>query len=233
MKILAADDNPIELSVVKNLLERWGYEVLTASDGLRALSLLRAPEPPRLAILDWMMPGINGIEVCRQLRSNPSCRAPYLILLTGRSQAKDLTAALDAGADDYIAKPFQVEELRARTQVGCRLLALQDNYLKHERLTGVLHTAAAVCHELNQPLQALVTAAQLLSAEITQNGCQRELVLTIHDSASRLGAITRRLMNITHAESQAYLGRPGQILDLHRSARCESDRVAGPNPAHP
>ena len=152
MKVLAAEDNPIFQSMLRNLLVKWGYEVVSAQDGNEAWSILQAEDPPRLAILDWMMPGMDGVEVCRRLRAAE--REPYIyaLLLTARTDSLDLVEGMDAGADDYLKKPFNALELRARLRAGHRIVDLQAQLLlarealreqaTHDGLTGLLNRSA-------------------------------------------------------------------------------------------
>ncbi len=126
MKILVADDDAVYRRELELLLAEWHYEVVTAADGLQAVRALEGEDAPRLAILDWMMPGKDGLEVCRQLRSAPTEPYTYVLLLTVRGEKRDVVAGLEAGADDYLAKPFDAAELRARLRAGRRILALQE-----------------------------------------------------------------------------------------------------------
>ncbi len=125
MKVLIADDDPVFRRVLEVSLAAWGYEVVTADNGAQACQLLQGAEAPRLAILNWMMPEMDGIDVCRRLRGQPTPTPPYLILLSGRGHSDDIVAGLIAGANDYITKPFDRDELRARVGVGVRVLELQ------------------------------------------------------------------------------------------------------------
>jgi two-component system, cell cycle response regulator len=126
MKILVADDNPVFQNVLKSMLQSWGYEVVLASDGAEAWTMLQEAGSPRLAILDWMMPGLDGVEVCRRVRNNFSINYVYVLILTAKTQGEDLLAAMDAGADDYVTKPFKSQELRARLRAGCRIIELEE-----------------------------------------------------------------------------------------------------------
>jgi sigma-B regulation protein RsbU (phosphoserine phosphatase) len=125
MKVLVAEDDPISRGLVHALVERWGHEPVEAEDGVEALAALRNPDPPRIALLDWMMPGIDGVELCRLVRRDASQDPPYVILLTARHDSQDIVDGLRAGANDYITKPFEREELHARVQVGVRVVELQ------------------------------------------------------------------------------------------------------------
>ncbi len=126
MKILVAEDQSVSRHIVAANLRKWGYEVIAVEDGTRALEVMQGIAAPNLAILDWSMPGIDGIEICRQIRTGPQTRANYLILLTARKGQADKIHGLESGADDYVTKPFDRGELRARVQVGIRVLELQQ-----------------------------------------------------------------------------------------------------------
>lgn len=127
MKILVADDEPVSLYLVKSTLLQQGYDITVCHDGLQALNALRAEGAPRLAILDWMMPTLDGPEVCQQLRAAGKVQPLHLILLTVKGQSRDIVTGLQSGADDYITKPFDPQELVARVAVGRRLVELQHN----------------------------------------------------------------------------------------------------------
>ena len=130
MKILVAEDDAVTRKLLAATLERLGWEVITASDGSAAWDALEAlggKNAPDVVVLDWMMPGMDGIEVCRKLRSTPGFEFIYIILLTSRSEKEDLAMGLMAGANDYIAKPFHPIELESRVRVGQRMAKLQRN----------------------------------------------------------------------------------------------------------
>lgn len=125
MKILIADDDSVSRQVLVRALAQWGYELIVCCDGEDAWAALQVEEPPPLAILDWMMPGLDGVDICRRVREQQRPDPIYLIMLTARNEKQDLVAALRAGADDYITKPFDYDELRVRVQVGARIVKLQ------------------------------------------------------------------------------------------------------------
>jgi sigma-B regulation protein RsbU (phosphoserine phosphatase) len=125
MQILVAEDQTVSRRILEASLRKWGYEVKGVEDGTRAWEILQGEEAPQLAILDWLMPGMDGIEICRQIRLRPQTQSVYIILLTARSGREDKIHGLEAGADDYITKPFDRDELRAPVQVGIRVLELQ------------------------------------------------------------------------------------------------------------
>jgi sigma-B regulation protein RsbU (phosphoserine phosphatase) len=126
MQVIIAEDDRVTGEILARTLKRWNYETALVGDGLLALERLRAATEPTLAILDWMMPGMDGPDVCRRVREELPLANMYLLLVTARESRGDVVAGLDAGADDYIIKPFDPEELRARVAVGIRVLGLQQ-----------------------------------------------------------------------------------------------------------
>jgi sigma-B regulation protein RsbU (phosphoserine phosphatase) len=145
MKILVAEDQTVSRRILEASLRKWGYEVEGVENGTRAWEILQGEEAPQLAILDWLMPGMDGIEICRQIRLRPQTQPVYIILLSARSGREDKIHGLQAGADDYITKPFDRDELRARVQVGIRVLELQG----------------ALAHRVRQLEEALSRVKQL------------------------------------------------------------------------
>jgi CheY-like chemotaxis protein len=133
MRILIAEDDPVSRKVLQTTLTKWGHEVLVADNGLEALQILQGDNTPRLALLDWMMPQMEGLEVVQRIRDGGAKPLPYLIMLTARADKESLVQGLDAGADDYITKPFDRDELRARLQVGCRMVELHSLLLNRAR----------------------------------------------------------------------------------------------------
>ena len=129
MQILVVDDDPITLHMVVSRLRQWGYEVVSCADGESAWKLLEEGTNPQMAIVDWMMPGMNGPELCQKLRERPDRPYVYFILLTGRSKPEDLIVGLDSGADDYLTKPFHLGELDARLRAGKRIVDLQNELI--------------------------------------------------------------------------------------------------------
>jgi CheY-like chemotaxis protein len=127
MKILIAEDDPISRKFLENLLGKWGHEAVVVPDGAQAWEALQAPDAPQLAILDWMMPGMDGLEVARRVRETPAMRMTYLILVTARGEKEDIVAGLEAGANDYVTKPYDRNEMRARVGVGVGMVELQQS----------------------------------------------------------------------------------------------------------
>ena len=135
MRILIADDDRMSTLMLGRTLAQWGFEVVVAHDGNAAWEVIAGDQPPALAIVDWMMPGLDGLELCRRIRATSHRPVVYVILLTARTAVQDLVAGLEAGADDYLRKPFDPDELRARIHVGQRTLALIASI---KQLTGLL-----------------------------------------------------------------------------------------------
>ena len=125
MRVLIAEDDPVSRRLLEVFLAKWGYQVVVAEDGDQAWGILQQPDSPRLVVLDWMMPGLSGPELCRQIRSQGQEPYTYVLLLTARSQKQDLIAGMEAGADDYLTKPFDAQELNVRLRAGRRILELQ------------------------------------------------------------------------------------------------------------
>src|SRR6266498_2836943 len=131
MKILVADDDALTRRLLLALLGKLGHEVEAVEDGEAAWKVLERAAPPALAILDWVMPGLNGLEVCQKLRAQPAKSRTYVLLLSARSERHDVIAGLDAGADDYLIKPFDPMALLARLRVAQRIIAYQQDLQAH------------------------------------------------------------------------------------------------------
>lgn len=158
MKTLIADDDALSRRVLESILGKMEHEVITARNGTEAWEILQANDGPCLAILDWMMPGMRGIEICDQLRRGPRSSAVYVILLTARGGKKDIVQGLEAGADDYLVKPFDRNELIARVRVGIRVVELKQTLADRiqaletamsdiKTLQGIL-TVCSHCHSV-------------------------------------------------------------------------------------
>ena len=126
MRVLIADDSMISRRLLQAALQQWEYQVVVACDGTEAWEELQKENPPKMAILDWMMPGLSGPDVCRRVREKASEHYTYILLVTSRSHREDLIEGMEAGADDYITKPFDQNELKVRLGPGRRIVELQD-----------------------------------------------------------------------------------------------------------
>ena len=216
IRVLAAEDNPVFQSMLRTMLTRWGYEVVIARDGLEAWNVLSRDDTPRLAILDWMMPGIDGVEVCRRVRSAGAEPYIYILLLTARTDSQDLVEGMEAGADDYLTKPFNAHELRVRLRAGCRILDLQAQLLDarealreqatHDGLTkllnrnavlDVLHNEVARCEREQQPLSVLMVDLDRFKAindshgHVTGDAVLREVARRMREASRRYDSVGR------------------------------------------
>jgi two-component system cell cycle response regulator len=145
MKVMIVDDEPISRRILENFLIECGYEVLSASDGMEALETIRSPDGPRLVISDWMMPKMNGVELCEKVRGMKKEQYIYFILLTTKAEKGDVIKGLESGADDFIVKPFDREELKCRIKIGERIINLEQRIMQlanTDYLTGVLNRRA-------------------------------------------------------------------------------------------
>jgi two-component system cell cycle response regulator len=154
MKVLIADDDPVSRRILASNLESWDYQVVQAADGDSAWKILAEEDAPRMVILDWMMPGMSGVSLCQRMRELQVDAHTYIILLTVRGEKQDMIYALNTGADDYLAKPFDADELEARLLAGKRVMKLQGQLLStrkilqeqvsRDHLTGLLNRAAVL-----------------------------------------------------------------------------------------
>jgi phosphoserine phosphatase RsbU/P len=133
VRILIAEDDPVSRRLLEVTLCGWGHDVVVTGDGDAAWEVLGRPDAPRLAVLDWMMPGLDGPTLCRKVRAEPGAAPTYLILLTARESKEDVVAGLASGANDYVTKPFDRNELQARIQVGVRVLELEQSLANRVR----------------------------------------------------------------------------------------------------
>jgi two-component system, cell cycle response regulator len=171
LSVLVAEDNPVMQTVIKFMLSSWGYQPVLTVNGSEAWEILRGEGAPRLALLDWMMPGVDGVELCRRVRAAGREPYTYLMLLSGRTDSSDLIRAMEAGADDYLRKPFDAQELRVRLNAGRRIIQLQEQLVAareelrdqtmRDSLTGLLnhaHILAALQEALrgDEPVSVLL-----------------------------------------------------------------------------
>ena len=139
MRILIAEDDRTSRAILTKLLENWGHEVVSTANGTEAWDLLGRKDAPQLAILDWMMPELDGIEVIQKVRGSDHGGSCYLILLTGLDTKADIVRGLESGADDYVTKPYDQNELKARVDVGVRMITLKNALQSHmDELKGAL-----------------------------------------------------------------------------------------------
>ena len=168
MPVLIAEDNPVFQSMLRSMLTKWGYDPRVAPNGLEAWEAMQLPNAPRLAILDWMMPYMDGVEVCRRIRAVGREPYVYVLLLTARTESHDLVEGMEAGADDYLTKPFNAQELRVRLRAGRRILELQEQLMEAREALRIQATHDALTGLLNRG-----RVLELLGAEIARSA--REL----------------------------------------------------------
>jgi sigma-B regulation protein RsbU (phosphoserine phosphatase) len=186
-RILVAEDDPVWRELICSRLANWGYEVIVTQNGTEAMTALRKKDAPSLAILDWMMPGMDGLEICRRVREVN--RAVYLILLTVRGSKENVVEGLGAGADDYLVKPFYKNELHARILVGLRVMALQTAPPEPSPSTGldtVSKTRILVAEDDSVSRELLCSQLANWSYEVivTQNGTEAMTTLRKKDAPS-------------------------------------------------
>lgn len=223
MKVLAAEDNPVFQSMLQAMLTKWGYEAIIARDGNEALEALQADDGPRLAVLDWMMPGMDGVEICRRVRE--AAREPYvyMILLTARNDSQDLVEGMEAGADDYLTKPFQAHELRVRLRAGRRVLDLQRQLVaarealrvqaNHDSLTGllnhgaileILHKELARSSRERQPIALLMADLDRFKSINDAHGHQAGDA-ALREAARRMKSVIRRYDSLGRYGGEEFL----------------------------
>jgi len=154
MRVLIAEDDRVTRRLLESRLTKWGYDVLAVEDGLQAWEVLQQEDSPRFVLLDWIMPGMDGIDVCRKIRDGLAGAYRYVIILTGKDGLEDVVSGLEAGADDYLTKPVVQQELKVRMNAGSRILNLQDELLEaqdalrfqatHDSLTAVWNRGAVM-----------------------------------------------------------------------------------------
>jgi diguanylate cyclase (GGDEF)-like protein len=223
MRVVAAEDNPVFQSMLKTMLTKWGYDAVIARSGTEAWRILESADAPRLAVLDWMMPGMDGLEICRRIRSANREPYVYILLLTARTEAQDLIEGMNAGADDYLTKPFNAHELRVRLQAGRRILDLQEELLKarealreqatHDGLTGLLNRSS-ILEKLDDELSRAAragTPVSVLMADLDRfkaiNDTHGHLVgdAVLREAARRLKSAARRYDSVGRYGGEEFL----------------------------
>ncbi|HET7105414.1 MAG TPA: diguanylate cyclase [Candidatus Acidoferrum sp.] len=168
MRILIAEDDPISKTLLERTLQRAGYSVIAVENGAQAIAELIKPDAPRLALLDWVMPVMDGVEVCREIRRRKEQAYTYLILLSSRESKQDIVAGLESGADDYLTKPFDLDELKARLRTGHRILELEDHLVEARESMRFQAT-----HDLLTSLWNRGVIVELMSHEIMRSRRER------------------------------------------------------------
>lgn len=240
MKILVADDDAVSRLLMERILRRKGLEVIAASDGSEAVELLLQDEGPRLVLLDWTMPELNGPEVCKAVRSGSRAAYVYITLLTSRDSKEDLVAGLEAGADDYLIKPCHPEELWARLRVGQRILQLEDILVSarddmhrratHDPLTQLLNRGA-ILDALGRRLVDVRSSTDQFGVML----CDIDHFKAINDTYGHsvgdevLCGISRSLKSLAHVQQVGRYGGEEFLLLLqgrsHREIETAAERI--------
>jgi diguanylate cyclase (GGDEF)-like protein len=192
VKVLIAEDEPVSRLQLQGLLRKWGYTVETAADGHEALRCLElAPDSPRLVILDRMMPGVDGLDVCRAVRKRGTEPYVYVILLTGQDRQENVLEGFDAGADDYIKKPFEVQELKARLQTGARIVELQQQLItarEQQRFQGLRDSLTHILNRVAffEIFEREVARARRVKSALTLIMCDIDHFKRINDNFGHL-----------------------------------------------
>ena len=225
MRILIADDDPHSLKLLRLILLKDGYDVVTANNGMEALAILQTPDSPRLVVLDWMMPDVDGLTICKRIRAaETEDEYRYIVLLTARAETEDLVTGMSAGADDYIAKPFHESELKVRLRAGKRILDLHKQLL--ERTQTVQDFVYAFSHDMRTPLIAInMTMSQALEGifgELTTEYTNilrksKRSIQELMNMANTLLMVARYEYNEKALENNS--------IDLHQTARACAEEL--------
>ena len=212
LRVLVADDDPEICSLIVSVLGEFDAEIEVASDGGEAWSLFEEWRPD-LVLLDVDMPIVDGIEVCKRIRELDEDHEAFIVFLAERDHPETLDTLLDAGGDEFIAKPTTPEDLRARLIVSRRRIAQYADKRRAEvelvdarRLSAIGETTLSLQHEINNPLSALLGNAELLLMEMREKGESNELLVVIHEQAMRIADVVRRLRRLENPESVDYVG---------------------------
>jgi len=227
MRVLVADDDVIALTLVTAVLADLEHDVVAVSDGAAAWERYQQ-EPVPLVILDINMPGLDGLEVCRRIRSHEQGIATFVLVCTARDAREDLANVLESGADDYVTKPSSPENLRARLEIARRRIGLDNlrrtveaELARSRWLSGIGETTIAIEHEINNPLSALLGNAELLLMDESLAEEHREQVRIVREQATRIAQVVRRLAHLKNPQSVEYLAG-SRMIDLSaRTGRTE------------
>lgn len=219
MRVLFADDDVIARTLLAAVLADLDHDVTITDDGAKAWEAFQG-EPVPLVVLDINMPELDGLEVCRRIRSHAAGRATFVLIVTARDGREDLAKVLAAGADDYLTKPTSPENLRARLEIAevriaqdAARRAAEDELARSRWLAGIGETTIALEHEINNPLSALLGHAELMIMDQNLNEDQMEQIRIIQEQAARIAQVVRRLAKLKNPQTVEYLAG-SMMLDL-------------------
>ncbi len=214
--ILVVDDEPIILQVMQNIIKKFGYKTVTATNGEEGVAMAMKMKPD-LIMLDINMPVMDGIEACQKLKEDETLADIPVIFVTGGADNITLKRAFDAGCVDYVSKSAKVAEIRARIKAAFSQLRLQQKLIENERLSGVLEMAGAICHELGQPLQSLYLYFDALDEKtLARNGLGKNIE-AIKRNVQRMSSIIKKVSFIRKYESRDYL-KGTKIIDIDKAS---------------
>jgi len=211
--------------LLTKVVEQCGHTVVKAAkDGEDAWEAY-ASAPPPLVILDWEMPKTDGLEVCRRIRESMWSDETFILVVTARDRTEDLTAVLDAGADDYMSKPVTPDNLQARLRIAERRIELnaarrraEEELRKARYLAGIGETSLALQHEINNPLAALLSHASLIEARMVEPHEMDEMLATIVQQARRISDVVKKLRELDNPRSVEYLGQ-SRMIDINPKSK--------------
>lgn len=210
MRILLADDDLLMRDLVASVFAAYGHEVETHADGGSAWAGFQQSPAP-LVVLDWEMPTLDGLEVCRRIRQHPGGEETYILMVTARSKATDLEDVLNAGADDYLSKPVTASDIAARLRIAEKRMensaARRDaeaELRKARYLAGVGEVSLALQHEINNPLAALLTTTALITGGMLEDDEIPDSLRTIETQAQRIAEVLKRLRTVNTERSVEY-----------------------------
>lgn len=228
MRILVADDDPTSRTILSASLRKWEFEPCVVQDGAQAWEILSGPDAPHIALLDWTMPELDGLEVTRLVRSLNMAEAFYIIILTARGETNDIVRGLQAGADDFISKPYDGEELRARLDVGRRVVTLQRalaHAARHDPLTGIMNRGAIL-----DILRKEIARADRERSNLSIGLLDIDYFKTVNDTFGHLVGddVLRRLVECIRHQLREYdhLGRYGGEEFLVIAPGCGQEEAA-------
>ncbi len=257
MRALVADDQPLARTMLQVALEKWGYDVIECTDGDEALHALQQEDAPQIAILDWMMPGKSGPEICADIRFRASERYTYILLVTSKNEKDDIIEGMTSGADDYIIKPFDLHELQARLRAGSRIITLENDLIKareelrtqatRDSLTGLLNRAeildllnreCARAARENHPVSAIMGDLDLFK-EVNDTYGHQTGDAVLRETAERLQSSIRSFDAVGRYGGEEFLiiatnceGGPAKIVAERIRQAVAGEPIQTPNAAH-